>query len=239
MTALDRERRRPANERASKIRMGMRTYIDTLGLIHTAWAQRDDVTLGYPSWEAYYNAEFSEERVRLSPEMRDKAITELRIAGMSQREIAVSTGLSASTVNRHLNRVAGETDILEGDVVPPAESPVVGALKQAIVDVDTKTAGAGLGEPAPVPNHPGVTSDVPGDAESAGNTSGEEEPLVSVPRGSAAGAVTPAAPAAPEWPCEKCGSEMPQDVYDAGFTRCADCDPDGEHQICRPCGRPL
>lgn len=39
--------------------------------------------------------------------------------------------------------------------------------------------------------------------------------------------------------CERCGGPMAADVYDAGFTQCADCDPDGEYQICRACGRSL
>jgi hypothetical protein len=144
-----RELRRPALERASKIRAGMKTYIDTLGLVHQAWAERDDIKLGYPSWEAYYNTEFSEDRLKLSPELRDKAIRELRIAGMSQREIAVSTGLSASTVNRHLARVAGETDILDGEVVSPAKSPLVEAITGAIEDAEERTKTAGLAGPAP------------------------------------------------------------------------------------------
>lgn len=149
LTPAQKEWRKPAQARASQIRMGMRSYIETLGLIHVAWEQQDHVRLGYPSWEAYYNAEFSEERVQLTPEMRNKAIAELRIAGMSQREIAVSTGLSAATVNRHLARVADETDILEGDIVPPADSPIVDAMKQAIRNADERNETAGLAGPAP------------------------------------------------------------------------------------------
>ena len=73
---------------ASRIRAGMRTYLETLGDVAKAYRERHWESLGYESWEAYYNNEFSEERVRLTPEMRDKAIRELRIAGMSKATFA-------------------------------------------------------------------------------------------------------------------------------------------------------
>jgi hypothetical protein len=182
MTALtpqqQKEVRRPALARASQIRVGMRAYIDTLGLIHQAWAERDDVKLGYPSWEAYYNTEFSEDRVRLTPEMRDKAITELRIAGMSQRQIATSTGLSPATVNRHLNRVADETDILEGDVVPPARSPLVAAITGAIEDAAERNEAATADRVGPSVASPEVPANTPGPAatSSAGATGAGSAP---------------------------------------------------------------
>ena len=264
MTALSpreaREVRKPALERASKIRYGMRAYIDTLGLIHQAWADRDDVKLGYPSWEAYYNTEFSEERVRLTPEMRDKAITELRIAGMSQRQIATSTGLSAATVNRHLNSVAGETDILEGDIVPPADSQLVDALKVAINDATDRAEDHRADTPgAAVPPAAGTATEGVGET-SSDPTASDPEPdrIGSGPDPGAAGVEpAPAAPPVQERgeeggpPCEACGVTLTRATSDLGFMRCADCDPNGTHiadgdgcaacapKTCPTCGQSL
>lgn len=211
MTALtpqQKERQAAARSRSSKIRMGIVGYLETLALIAKAREEGDHLTLGYKSWAEYVDAEYGEGRLRLSAEMRRKAVEELRLAGASQREIGHTLGVSPATVNADLARVQDRT---------PAEDEGAGqrvsdALKQAIADVDerAKTAGAGLGGPAPAPNqpdavdtapnHPDVTSDVPGDTESAGNTSEPEEPPGSASGCSftAAGAVTPAAPAAPD-----------------------------------------
>lgn len=233
MTPAQKEWRKAAQARASQIRMGMRSYIETLGLIHIAWEQQDHLRLGYPSWEAYYNAEFSEERVQLTPEMRDKAITELRIAGMSQREIAASTGLSASTVNRHLNRVADETDILEGDIVPPARSSLVEAMTGAIEDAADRIETAGVAAPEertdqeggvswaradptaagyPAPDSPGGPANPPGPAEAGATGAGPTPAPVADIEDSPSEVQRPGEPAGTGEPTENAGTSAVTDV---------------------------
>lgn len=135
----DLERQKPARARAGQIRTGMRTYIETLGLIAVAYREGDHLALGYESWDAYLEGEFNHQRVQLDPAMREKAITELRLGGLSQRAIAVTIGVGRQTVADHERQVAlprpPEPKVgVDGKAVSPARPPVVDALKQAIDD---------------------------------------------------------------------------------------------------------
>jgi len=98
-----------AQRRAERIRVGMHSFIATRKEIAAAYTDRDWFTLGYASFEAYVDSEFSETRLRLSPEERREAVTELRRAGMSQRAIGSVLGVSAGTVNADLATVQDRT----------------------------------------------------------------------------------------------------------------------------------
>ncbi|HEY3435957.1 MAG TPA: hypothetical protein VGK41_09920 [Solirubrobacterales bacterium] len=98
-----------AQMRAERIRVGMHSYIATRREIAAAYAERDWVTLAYPSFEEYVESEFSETRLRLSPDERRDAVAEFRRAGMSQRAIGAALGVGVATVNRDLATVPDET----------------------------------------------------------------------------------------------------------------------------------
>lgn len=91
-----------ARARASRIRAGIGAYLTTLADVAAAFAQRDWETLGYASWQEYVDGEYSEHKLKLSPEHRQKAVAELRLAGMSQRAIGTVLGVSQKTVDRDL-----------------------------------------------------------------------------------------------------------------------------------------
>lgn len=95
-----------ARARAARIRSGMVGYLTTLAEIKAAYEERDWDTLGYGSWEAYVDSEFSEAKLRLSPEHRQKAVAELRLAGMSTRAIGSALGVAKGTVDNDLARLA-------------------------------------------------------------------------------------------------------------------------------------
>ena len=136
---------RNARARASRIREGIHSYLNTLADIAAAYAERDWAALGYEDWSAYVDGEFGADRLRLSPAYRQKAIEELRLAGLSQRAIASAVGASVGTVNDALassgvqNRTPDDVIGLDGKTyratpTPPAEtaSPLAAALTEAI-----------------------------------------------------------------------------------------------------------
>jgi len=107
-----------ARARAARIRAGIGAYLTTLADVSAAYAERDWEAMGYESWEEYVDGEYSEQRLKLSPEHRQKAVAELRLAGMSQRAIGAVLGVSQKTVDRDLD--AGESND------SPAAAPVTG-----------------------------------------------------------------------------------------------------------------
>lgn len=107
-----------ARERAERIRNGMRTYIATLKDIADAYKERDWLTLDYKSWGDYVTGEFSETRLKLSREDRQKAVEALRIAGLSQRAIAPVLGVSVGTVNADLSTVQNRTVTDSSPILP-------------------------------------------------------------------------------------------------------------------------
>ncbi|AYF32172.1 hypothetical protein CSH63_32990 [Micromonospora tulbaghiae] len=101
-----------ARARAERIRQGIHTYLETLAEIALAWERRDWQVLGYPSWQAYVDGEFGADRLKMPVEHRQKAVTELRLSGMSQRAIGTVLGVDQATVKRDLDAA--------GDVGPAA-----------------------------------------------------------------------------------------------------------------------
>ncbi len=67
--------------------------------IAAAYAGRAWMALGYGSWEAYCEAEFSQTRLWTSVEERHERTVTLRDAGLSQRAIAAVLGISQPTVS--------------------------------------------------------------------------------------------------------------------------------------------
>lgn len=133
LTRAEKERQNAARSRAGHIRYGMQVIADTWIYIARARAEGDHLTLGYDTWEEYVDGEFGEHRVKLPPEKRAAAVAGLVAVGLTQREAGYTLGLSAATVNRALPaRVSNETGISDADHDSPAETPIVGALKQAI-----------------------------------------------------------------------------------------------------------
>ena len=138
-----KDRQKVARSRASRIRIGTVGYLETLALIAAARAQDDHLTLGYKSWAEYVDGEYGAERLKLSPEMQQKAITELRLVGATQREIAHTLGVNQSNVSRALARDdadASPDEIYDrdGNIVPPARSDLVEAMTGAIEDAQER-----------------------------------------------------------------------------------------------------
>jgi hypothetical protein len=248
LTPVEKERQRSARARSSRIRMGMVNYLQTLGDVIAARAENDHLTLGYKTWQEYLDTEYGAERLKLTPELQQKAIVELRLAGASQREIGYTLGLNQSNVSRALSDRPSDADASpdeiydrDGNLVPPAKSPLVAAMTGAIEDADkrAKTAGAGLGGPAPAPNQPDA---VDADLLAAAHGVPAEADGVVAPTAAGAGAsdpapapdpvgVQPSAEAAGVGPsCEKCGSDLDSYAIGAGLLRCVACDPEGAHR---------
>lgn len=83
-------------------------------LLGDAWAGRAWVAMGYPSWEEYCAAEFSDaRRVRLPVAQRRELVAGYRGRGMSERAISTGLGVSAGTV--HADVVA--LDLRPADIV--------------------------------------------------------------------------------------------------------------------------
>ncbi len=138
-----------ARARASRIRMGIHSYLETLGDIASAYAERDWVTLDYADWQSYVDGEFGAERLRLPPAHRQKAIEELRLAGMSTRAIGTAIGVSEGTVRNDLSGSGAQNYApepvmgLDGKTYParsepeptPEPPPLVAAMTAAIEGV--------------------------------------------------------------------------------------------------------
>jgi hypothetical protein len=92
-----------ARATASQIRQGIHNYLATLSLIARANQEQHWRVLGYADWRSYVDGEFGAERLRLPAEHRQKAIEELRLAGLSTRAIGTVVGVSESTVRRDLS----------------------------------------------------------------------------------------------------------------------------------------
>jgi hypothetical protein len=254
MTALTPEvkaRQKTARARAVRIRDGITSYIHTLGDIAIAHAEGDWKTLGYESWDDYVAKEFSADRVRLPVPQRQKAVEELRLAGLSNRAIAAAVNVAETTVRRDL--AATNVAPIEGEIVdPPARSPLVEAMTGAIEDAEKRAedhlAVAGPGEPAdlqrsaeaagavghPVPAAPDSGVAAPAE-EVLPPASSEPDPEPAAGEGEQGGpANSPAGP-----PCERCDGEILPGQAKAGYKRCDDCDPEGDHQADElgECGR--
>lgn len=69
-------------------------------LLILAWQQRAWAALGYTSWDAYIESEFSSLALRPPRENQPQTVASMRSAGMSMRAISSATDLSFSTVRR-------------------------------------------------------------------------------------------------------------------------------------------
>lgn len=148
LTPAEKDRQATARRRVRRIREGIKSYIHTLGDIAAAYAAEDWKTLGYASWAAYVEKEFGAREVGLPPEQRQKAIEELRLAGLSNRAIASALNVGEATVRRDLGAPNGAP--IEGEILDsPARSPLVEALTGAIEDATERAQTAGLAGPAP------------------------------------------------------------------------------------------
>lgn len=147
-----------ARARAAQIRAGIQNYLHTLGNIAAAYAQRDWTALGYGSWESYVDGEYGADRLHLSPEHRQKAVAELRLANMSQRAIGTVLGVSQETVRRDL---AGDSDVSPA-VIQGADGKTYAA---------TRTSSPTGPESAPIaelPQDPDRSGPMPGEVEAHG-----------------------------------------------------------------------
>jgi len=162
MSQLDRAEVSRRRARAGRIRQGIQSYISTLADVAAAYAERDWEVLGYESWEAYVDEEFGADRLRLTPEHRQKAVQELRLAGLSQRAIGSALGVSASTVNADLAGVQNRT---------PDEAPA------QVKGVDGKTYTTKTPAPRdPEPVHSGPAVATPGEPDQQTADSAEKTP---------------------------------------------------------------
>jgi predicted transcriptional regulator len=95
-----------ARARAERIRLSLSEAYEELV---QAFALRDWETLGYASWDEYREQEFGEVLTRIADvHTRAEVHRALSDAGMSQRQVARSTGSSQSTVSRDLDM--GDSD---------------------------------------------------------------------------------------------------------------------------------
>lgn len=102
-----------ARARSERIRKGMESFIATRREVAAAYAARDWATLGYESFDAYLEGEFSEARLKLTPDERREAVAELRLGGMSQRAIGSVLGVSQSAVRDDLAQLSTSTQLPE------------------------------------------------------------------------------------------------------------------------------
>lgn len=141
-----------ARARAARIRAGIQNYLHTLADIAAAYAQRDWTALGYADWQSYVDGEYSEHRLRLTPEHRAKAVAELRLAGMSQRAIGSALGVSQDTVRRDLTEVndsvhVGEIQGADGKTYAASRPQTPAPMPEPEPAVDV--AGSGHNHPRP------------------------------------------------------------------------------------------
>ena len=102
----------------------IRVSLDGLwALVVEAFQRRAHAALGYPSWDAYCNAEFGSNRIRLPREERQETVRSLREAGLSLRAIQSATRADVKTIRRDLEGVGishtssvGTTADTEGQV---------------------------------------------------------------------------------------------------------------------------
>lgn len=154
MTAIDRADVSRRRARAGRIRQGIQSYIHTLGDVAAAYAERDWEFLGYKAWDEYVDGEFGASRLQLSPEHRQKAVQELRLAGLSQRAIGSALGVSKTTVANDISEVVNSDHLDE----PPAQ----------VKGIDGKTYQTPARrdpEPAHFPGPAVATPDEPGQPE--------------------------------------------------------------------------
>jgi hypothetical protein len=124
-----KDNRSEAEARADKIRAGLYALVDWRETFVEAWANRDDLQLGYAednrpsvkSWAAYLVAEF-DMLPRLDRPVRDALIVALHEAKMPSRYIALTIGAAKSTVGNVLAS-SGQAQEEEEHVTQPQPEP--------------------------------------------------------------------------------------------------------------------
>ena len=91
-----------ARELTDRIRVTLDGLWD---LVIEAFHGRAHAALGYPSWDAYCNAEFGSNRIKLPREERQETVRSLREAGLSLRAIQSATRADVKTIRRDLEGV--------------------------------------------------------------------------------------------------------------------------------------
>lgn len=134
---IDRPDTIGAHRRAETVRNGMLGWLAAQDALIEAAEKRDWATLGYKDWDTYCEKEFSERRLKLNRDDRERAVLAFRHAGMSVRAIASAMGLPPSSV---------------GDVVKQVSE--LGHLPAEITGTDGKTypatkTAAGVAEASP------------------------------------------------------------------------------------------
>lgn len=123
----------PAAERAERIRSGFRTLADWQQDVIDAYRERDWLTLGYPTWDAYLDGEFGETRVLVPREQRRQIVADMREVGMSTRAIGAALGVSVGTVQADRSELNSRTETraeaadvigLDGRRRPATQPPV-------------------------------------------------------------------------------------------------------------------
>lgn len=135
-----------ARATASQIRQGIRNYLATLALIARAHRERHWKVLGYESWQEYIDGEYGADRLRLPEEHRQKAITELRLGGMSVRAIGEILDMPKSSVADEM-----------------AQLSAAGQLEQPATIVGTD----GRERPASRPDRPAARGEADGQLDAA------------------------------------------------------------------------
>jgi hypothetical protein len=125
---------------ADQLEIAANLYIEAYQL--RAWA-----ALGYPSWDAYLDAELGEVRARLSRAQRLPAVVSMTEAGMSNRAIGSVLGVSEGTVRADREQVRSSTHLLEEPVEVEVLEDVV-APPTTVLGTDGKTYLAASTAPA-------------------------------------------------------------------------------------------
>lgn len=87
-----------------------------------AFRDSDWIELGYSSWTAYLAGEFPV-RPQLARADQPEVFHELTAVGMSQRQVAATTGVNQATVSRSISDASASDDDLDGDDIdadPPS-----------------------------------------------------------------------------------------------------------------------
>lgn len=176
---IERPDRVGAYQRLETIREGMRGFANAWDAMAEAYEHRDWVTLGYPDWDTYCEKEFTERKLKLKGEARERAVLSLRNAGMSIRAIGSALGVSPNTVQSDLSQTDTPAAITGADgktypATKPAAPPRGGPEDEPEADEPEAPMDS------PPPSGPGAEEEgVPADDErpaSAGTRLDEPKP---------------------------------------------------------------
>jgi hypothetical protein len=78
---------------------------DVWDLVARAYRENASQVLGYDSWDTYIEAEFGTHRIRVPREEQWLVVMSLRDSGLTVRDMESATGISKSTVLRHLSQM--------------------------------------------------------------------------------------------------------------------------------------